>query len=217
MFEENNEQILVNDAFRRTDESADEKFYDFPRFVTHIDDGAIGFVTELYREYFPKKDGAILDLMSSWVSHLPEDVEYSRVAATGMNEAELAANPRLGEFLVQNLNTNQVLPFQDAEFDGAAICVSVQYLTKPATVFREIGRVLRNDAPLVVTFSNRCFPTKAVYAWQMLDDEGHIAWVKKYFAASYAFKNFEIVRHKPRGGDPLYAVIGYAAKFEIPS
>ncbi len=217
MFEENNEQISTGDAFRRMDESADEKFYDFPRFVTHIDDRAIGFVTELYRRYFPKKDGAILDLMSSWISHLPEDVKYSRVAATGMNEAELAANPRLNDYVVQNLNTNQALPFGDAEFDGAAICVSVQYLTKPATVFREIGRVLRNNAPLVVTFSNRCFPTKAVYAWQMLDNEGHISLVEKYFAASSAFKDIEIIRHEPRGGDPLYAVVGYAAKAEIRS
>ena len=215
MFEENNGSISANDAFRRTDESADERFYDYPRFVTHIDDGAIRFVTELYREYFPPKDGAILDLMSSWISHLPADIDYSRVAATGMNDAELAANPRLSEYVVQNLNTNQNLPFADAEFDGAAICVSVQYLTQPAAVFREIGRVLKDNAPLVVTFSNRCFPTKAVYAWQMLDDEGHIALVESYFAASEAFENIEIIRREPRGGDPLYAVIGYAARAKI--
>lgn len=214
MFEENNKQISPNDAFRRMDETADEKFYDFPRFVTHIDDGAIRFVTELYREYFPPENGAILDLMSSWVSHLPEEIEYSRVAATGMNEAELAANPRLNEYVVQNLNTNQTLPFGDAEFDGAAICVSVQYLTKPATIFREIGRILKPDAPLIVTFSNRCFPTKAVYAWQMLDDEGHLELVKKYFTASGAFENIKIIRHKLTGGDPLYAVIGFAKTAE---
>lgn len=211
MFQENDEQISPRDAFRRMDESADEKFYDFPRFVTHIDDGAIKFVTELYREYFPQ-NGAILDLMSSWVSHLPEEIEYSRVAATGMNAEELAANPRLTEYVLQNLNPDQTLPFGDHEFDGAAICVSVQYLTKPATVFREIGRVLKQGAPLVVTFSNRCFPTKAVYAWQMLDDEGHIELVEKYFAASSAFENVKILRHTPQFGDPLYAVIGYKSR-----
>lgn len=81
-------------AFRRADEMADERFYDFPRFVTHIDERAVGFVTELYREFFPA-GGAILDLMSSWVSHLPAEVDYSFVAALGMNEAELAANPRV--------------------------------------------------------------------------------------------------------------------------
>ncbi len=133
----------MNNAFRRADETADEKFYDFPRFVTHIDDGAIRFVTELYREYFPRKNGVILDLMSSWISHLPEEIEYSRVAATGMNQAELAANPRLSEYVVQNLNADQILPFGAAEFDGAAICVSVQYLIRPAEVFREISRVLK--------------------------------------------------------------------------
>ena len=185
MFEENNEQISTGDAFRRMDESADENFYSFPRFVTHIDDGAIHFVTELYRKHFPIKGGAILDLMSSWISHLPEDVEYSRVAATGMNEAELVANPRLSDYVVQNLNTNQVLPFGDGEFDGAAICVSIQYLTKPATIFREIGRVLKDNAPLVVTFSNRCFPTKAVYAWQMLDNEGHVKFGGKVFRCEF--------------------------------
>ena len=209
MIYKNSELFASNNAFRRMDESADEKFYDFPRFVTHIDDGAIAFVTALYREYFPN-GGAILDLMSSWVSHLPADVEYRRVAATGMNEAELAANPRLSEYVVRNLNADQTLPFGDAEFDGAAICVSVQYLTEPAEVFREIGRVLKPGAPLVVTFSNRCFPTKAVYAWQLTDDEGHLELVEQYFKANGAFENVKFVRHTPPNADPLFAVIGFS-------
>ena len=212
MFEKIAEKIASPHSFRRADETADEKFYDFPRFVTHIDDGAIGFTTELYREFFPA-NGAILDLMSSWVSHLPEEVAYARVAATGMNAAELAANPRLSEFVVQNLNASQTLPFGDAEFDGAAICVSVQYLVQPAAVFREIGRVLQADAPLVVTFSNRCFPTKAVYAWNALDDDGHVELVREYFARSGSFaEKIEIRRHQPRFGDPLFGVVGRAKK-----
>ena len=210
MAKEINEQISPDNAFRRMDESADEQFYDFPRFVTHIDENAIKFVTELYYKYFPE-NGAILDAMSSWVSHLPENIEYSRVAATGMNAEELAANPRLTEYIVQNLNVNQSLPFGDDEFDGAGLCVSVQYLTKPATVFREIGRVLKRAAPLIATFSNRCFPTKAVFAWQMLDDEGHINLVEQYFMASRAFENVKVLRHTPSFGDPLYGVIGFAA------
>lgn len=209
MSEEIYREIQSRDGFRRMDETADERFYDSPRFVTHIDDGAIRFVTELYRERFPP-GGAILDLMSSWVSHLPEDVRYERVAATGMNEAELAANPRLDEYVVQNLNVNQTLPFGDDEFDGAGLCVSVQYLTRPAPVFREIGRVLKSGAPLVVTFSNRCFPTKAVFAWQMSGDEGHLELVRQYFAASSAFSRIEFARHLPPSSDPLYAVVGFA-------
>ncbi len=207
-----NAPIFSKDIFRRQDESADGNFYDFPRFVTHIDDSAIARVTELYREFFPKDGGAILDLMSSWVSHLPKEFSFSRVAGLGMNREELAANPRLTETLVQSLNQNPALPFGDAEFDAAAICVSVQYLIEPIEVFREISRVLKADAPLVVTFSNRCFPTKAVYAWNALDDDGHIELVGEYFNRSGGFGAAEVRRHQPRGFDPLFAVIGRAVK-----
>jgi SAM-dependent methyltransferase len=205
------EPIFSSDFFRRQDESADERFYDFPRFVAHIDERAIEAVTELYREFFPAS-GAILDLMSSWVSHLPEEISFSRVAGLGMNRAELDANPRLTESVVQSLNSDPRLPFGAAEFDGAAICVSVQYLTRPVEVFREIARVLKENAPLVVTFSNRCFPTKAVFAWNALDDDGHIALVGEYFAASESYDEIEIRKHQPRGGDPLFGVIGRAKK-----
>src|SRR5689334_11860131 len=84
-------------------ESGDENFYEQPRLVTHIDPGAIAAVTQLYRELLPA-DGAILDLMSSWVSHLPPEVQYRRVVGLGMNSVELDANPRLDERVVQNLN-----------------------------------------------------------------------------------------------------------------
>jgi SAM-dependent methyltransferase len=199
---------LPQSYFRRYDETADEDFYDIPRFVTHIDDEAITAVTQLYREFFPP-GGAILDLMSSWVSHLPPEISYRRVAGLGMNQAELKANSRLDERIVQNLNHDSKLPFEPAEFDGAGICVSVQYLTQPVAVFRELGRVLRPGAPLVVTFSNRCFPTKAVAAWQALDDEGHLRLLERYFndAGNWdAIQTFDRTLH--RRADPLYAVIG---------
>ena len=202
---------LPPDIFRRADETADERFYDFPRLVAHIDDAAIAAVTTLYRELFPE-GGAILDLMSSWISHLPPEVNYSRVAGLGMNRAELDANPRLTERVVQNLNQTPVLPFAENEFDGAGICVSVQYLTAPVEVFADIARVLREDAPLVVTFSNRCFPTKAVYAWNALDDAGHVELVREYFTQSESFNEVEIRKHQPRGGDPLFAIVGRAKK-----
>ncbi len=194
--------------FRRYDEAVDERFYDMPRFVTHIDDAAIAAVTQLYRDYFPP-GGAILDLMSSWVSHLPPEVTYARVVGLGMNREELDGNERLHERVVQNLNRAPELPFADGEFDGAAICVSVQYLTQPVAVFRELGRVLRPGAPLVVSFSNRCFPTKAVAAWQALDDEGHGLLVRQYFEAAGNWSHIDILDRSPsRRSDPLYAVIG---------
>ncbi len=204
-------QIFPKNAFRRQDESADELFYDFPRFVMHIDDEAIEVVTELYREYFPPHS-AILDLMSSYVSHLPNEIEYSSVAGLGMNAEELNANPRLTVRVLQSLNAEPNLPFVDNEFDGAAICVSVQYLTEPITVFREIARVLKENAPLVVTFSNRCFPTKAVFAWSELDDNGHIELVREYFERSKSFSTIEVHKHQPRYSDPLFGIVGRAKK-----
>jgi len=193
-------------AFRRSDESPDASFYVAPRFVTHIDDGAIAAVTALYRDLLPA-GGDVLDLMSSWVSHLPDDVAYGRVVGLGMNADELGANPRLAEWRVQDLNADPRLPYGDAEFDGAGCCVSVQYLVRPVEVFREVARVLRPGAPFVVTFSNRCFPTKAVAAWQTLDDRGHAALVAGYGRTAGGFGPPEVRAYTPRRGDPLYGVI----------
>ena len=200
---------LPAEAFRRYDEGPDERFYDIPRFVTHIDDHAIAAVTQLYHEYFPPC-GAILDLMSSWISHLPPEINFSRVVGHGMNEAELRENPQLTEYFVQNLNADQTLPFPDGTFDGAGCCVSVQYLTRPVEVFREVGRVLKPGAPFVITFSNRCFPTKAVAIWQALDDRQHLDYVAYLLREAGNWTNVEQLDRSPRRwrSDPLYAVIG---------
>ena len=124
--------------FAKEDTSDDSLFYEIPRLVTHIDDNACMILKGYYRSLL--KDGdAVLDLMSNWVSHLPEDIKYSRVSAQGMNKAELEANPQLTDFIVQNLNTNQILPFEGEVFDLCSIAVSVQYLTSPVKVFEEIA------------------------------------------------------------------------------
>ncbi|AMR28658.1 methyltransferase type 11 [Hymenobacter psoromatis] len=201
---------LPPQAFARHDEAPDGEFYRFERLVTHIDPGAVAAVTQLYRQFLPA-GGDILDLMSSWISHLPAEVSYGRVAGLGMNRTELAHNPRLTERLVQDLNEQPTLPYGNHNFDGAGICVSVQYLTRPVEVFAELARVLRPGAPLVVTFSNRCFPDKAVYAWQALDDAGHAGLVKHYFEAA-GFGPAEVYAHRPTHGDPLYGVVARADK-----
>lgn len=128
--------------FRREDESPDELFYVEPRLTVHIDDDAIAAVTDAFRQLLPD-GGIILDLMSSWRSHLPADRRYGRVVGLGMNAEEMAANPQLDEFTVHDLNADPRLPFVDAAFDGCAVTVSVQYLTRPVEVFREVNRVLR--------------------------------------------------------------------------
>ena len=203
---------IPEDAFKRTDDAPDEEFYQTPRLVMHIDDGAIAAVTQLYREFFPP-GGEILDLMSSWVSHLPPEVVYRRVIGLGMNEVELRRNERLDSYVVQNLNTNPELPFGAAEFDGVGICVSIDYLTRPVEVLREVGRVLKVGAPLAITFSNRCFPSKAVEIWHRLDDRGHIQLVERYFQEAGNFKNVRSLDRSPRRmfSDPLYAVVAESA------
>jgi SAM-dependent methyltransferase len=203
--------MLRPELFRRMDESPDALFYEVPRLVTHIDDAAIAAVTKLYRDYFPA-GGAILDLMSSWVSHLPAEIAYRRVVGLGMNAAELAANSRLHARVVLDLNQDPRLPFGDGEFDAGGICVSVDYLIRPVEVLRECGRVIIPGGPLVITFSNRCFPTKAIAAWQMLDDEGHQRLVEQFFEAAGNWTQITRLDRSPAPGhDPLYAVVARSA------
>jgi SAM-dependent methyltransferase len=198
--------------FNRVDESDDDLFYLQPRLVVHIDDQAIQATTDLYREFLPF-DGEILDLMSSWRSHLPPEADYRRVVGLGMNEGELLQNPQLTDYVVHNLNAIPQLPFDDASFDGCVLAVSVQYLTRPIDVFRDVGRVLRPGAPFITVFSNRMFPTKAVAIWHSLDDYGHIQLVGQYYHLADCFREIRAFDRTPRkGGDPLYAVVGLRAE-----
>ncbi|MSP00591.1 MAG: methyltransferase domain-containing protein [Acetobacteraceae bacterium] len=193
-------------AFDKADPSPDAEFYVYPRFVTHIDDGAIAAVTQVYRETLPP-GGAVLDLMSSWVSHLPEDIVYASVVGHGMNAEELAANPRLSKWFVRDLNVEPALPLDDGAFDGACLCVSVQYLQRPVDVFRNVARVLRPGAPFVVSFSNRCFPTKAVEIWQSFSGPDQQRLVAAYMRAA-GFTNIAAHASTPPRGDPLWVVVG---------
>src|ERR1700747_608128 len=163
---------LPRDAFTKLDAEDDAVFYEPPRLVCHIDDGAIAALTGLYRTILPS-GGVLLDLMSSWVSHLPPEIDYAQIIGHGMNAAELAANPRLTRWFVQDLNADPVLPLENASLDAAMICVGVQYLQQPIPVLTDVARTLKPGAPLIVSFSNRCFPTKAVAVWLRLNDAGH--------------------------------------------
>jgi SAM-dependent methyltransferase len=213
-------------SFSRQDESPDAEFYTEPRLVTHIDDYAIAAVGEAYRKFLPP-DGEYLDLMSSWVSHFPNDMQVNKLVGLGMNEDELAKNDRLAEYVVHDLNLDPRLPFGDARFDGAVIAVSVQYLTRPVEVFADVGRVLKLGAPLVVAYSNRCFPTKAVRIWLALDDGEKADLIATYMAGTGTFETpsrhdfsprqtlIGVPRHewqRVQNGelytDPLYVVVG---------
>lgn len=199
--------------FRRLDESQDELFYTAPRLVVHIDDGAIAKVGQIYGRLLPQ-GGAILDLMSSWRTHLPSSLSAAKVVGVGLNRAEMEDNPQLTDAVVHNVNANPRLPFSDAEFDGAIMTVSVQYLVRPVEVFADVGRVLKPGAPFVVTFSNRMFPTKAVAIWQYLDERERPSLVGRYFIDSKAFENIEVIDLSAAEppSDPVYAVAGYRVR-----
>jgi SAM-dependent methyltransferase len=150
--------------------------------------------------------------MSSWKSHLPPDFPVRRLVGLGMNEVELSENDQLDEFVVQNLNRDPTLPFADASFGGCIVTVSVQYLTRPLETFREVYRVLKPGAPFVVTFSNRCFPTKAVRIWRSLDDRDHGRLVGAYFELSGDWADLQARDCSPYpngASDPLYAILAY--------
>lgn len=199
---------LPPDAFARIDEGDDAQFYLPPRLVTHIDEGAIAALSNFYASALPR-GGALLDLMSSWVSHLPDDFPVAELVGHGMNAQELAANPRLTRWFVQDLNRDTVLPLDDAGFDGAMCCVSVQYLQRPVETFAQVRRVLKQGAPFVVSFSNRCFPTKAVAIWRAMDIRGQAALVHLYMERS-GFTEIAVKALAGGQGDPLIAVIGTA-------
>ena len=200
------------DFFDRSDDAPDDAFYSWPRFVTHIDDRAIAAVGALYDEL--GVDGEVLDIMSSWTSHFRR--APARLTVVGMNAAELTANTYAANAVVHDLNADPRLPFQDESFDAAVCCVSVDYLVRPIEVFCDVSRVLRPGGVFVCTFSNRCFPTKAIRGWLTTTDREHCDIVSEYFRRSGCWHEPVTALRTPPSrspaepagewGDPLYGV-----------
>ncbi|MEL4897885.1 class I SAM-dependent methyltransferase [Crocosphaera sp. Alani8] len=210
--------MLLNPHQReKLDPGNDREFYAFPRFVTHVDEGFIDQLTNLYQQHLQPQT-RVLDLMSSWVSHLPDDLQFDHVEGHGMNQEELAKNPRLDHYFVQNLNDNPKLPLQDNDFSAVLIAVSVQYLQYPEAIFSEIHRVLKPGGIVIVSFSNRMFYQKAISAWRDGTDALRIQLVKNYFRSIPGFSKPEVVMNVSplpsflqmlgmMGADPFYAII----------
>lgn len=206
------EQFPFKDEdFQRFDETADSLFYEAPRFVTHIDDPAIAALTKYYSEVFPPSDTprvALLDMCSSWVSHYPKGYKQARIVGMGMNEDELKRNPVLTDYVVQDLNVDPKLPFEDNSFDVITNVVSVDYLTKPIDVFKEMSRILKPRGLAIISFSNRCFFTKAISIWTSTGDSDHVVIVGAYFHYAGGFEPPKAVDISPNPGrtDPMYIV-----------
>jgi SAM-dependent methyltransferase len=191
--------------FDRADPSSDAVFYSWPRLVTHIDEQAIDAVGQLYDEL--GITGTVLDLMGSWVSHFRH--QPAHLTVLGMNTAELAANPHAAAMVVHDLNTDPRLPFEAESFDAAVCCVSVDYLTRPVEVFADVARVVRPDGLFACTFSNRCFPTKAIRGWLYANDEQRAQIVATYFRLAGGWRDLRVARRTPAHGyrgDPVFAV-----------
>ncbi|KAL6960509.1 hypothetical protein U1Q18_038272 [Sarracenia purpurea var. burkii] len=197
--------VLGPEGRTKLNVNPDREFYGFPRFVTHVDDNFISALTNLYRERL-RPGWEVLDLMSSWVSHLPREVEYKRVVGHGLNAQELAKNPRLDYFFVKDLNVDQKLELESCSLDAVLCTVSVQYLQQPEKVFAEVFRVLRPGGVFIVSFSNRMFYEKAIAAWREGTPYTRLQLVVQYFQCVEGFTQPQIIRRLPAtatgsGGD----------------
>jgi SAM-dependent methyltransferase len=209
--------ILSSQQRRKLDTGNDREFYGVPRFVTHVDGGFIDRLTNLYHDRLTPNT-RIFDMMSSWVSHLPDDLQFEHIYGHGLNAEELAKNSRLDEYFVQNLNQDQKLPLADASVDAVLNTVSVQYLQYPEAIFAEIHRILKPDGIAIFSFSNRMFYHKAIEIWRDGSEIDRVELVKGYFQSVPGFSEPESIVHVSQvpdflrmigvpGGDPFYAVI----------
>jgi len=216
--------FFTGSAFERLDPRPDGGFYKKPRLVPHIDSIASRQIGELHGRFL-EPGMQVLDLMSSWVSHLPEDIAPVGLTGLGMNTEELAQNPRLDERVVHDLNAQPVLPFPDNTFDLVICSVSIEYLIRPVAVIQELGRVLKPGAAAIISFSDRWFPTKAIELWPELHPFERIGLVLEYFrqAGNFGELHSESLRGLPRPqddkyagqlahSDPVFAVWGHAEK-----
>ena len=202
--------IYADTAFSRLDESDDRIFYSTDRFVEHLDSFAQSTVKALIGELIVEKNPVILDLMAGWDSHIPEKIKPSRVVGLGLNENELNKNRDLTETIIHDINKEPTLPFPRDTFDVVVNTVSVDYMTRPLEVFRDVGRILKSAGLFLVIFSNRMFPEKAVKIWREADENERIILVEEFFKESGVFEKpaLFISRGKPRPKSDKYTSLG---------
>ena len=214
--------MLSPQETQKVDLTDDQLFYEVPRLVYHIDESFVAKLQGLLEKVLPPQ-AEILDLMSSWVSHLPQGYQPKRVVGHGMNKVELSQNPVLSHYFVQNLNETPQLPLEDESFDVVLNTVSIQYLQRPVEVFQEVHRILKPGGLVVISFSNRMFPTKAIRAWSARSDNERLELVIRYIQTAGGFENIQThAQADPtpiawwqawsQTEDPFYAVVAYKSR-----
>ena len=199
--------------FQRADDGDDGAFYVEPRLVAHIDDQAREALAAFYRGML-RPDSDVLDLMSSYHSHLPDDMRFKSVIGLGLNAVEMTENRQLTGHVIHDLNKTPELPFPDAAFDACLLAVSAQYLVRPIEVFASIRRVLRPNGTLIVSYSNRLFPTKAVELWQRVGmaDRGRLVSIYCWEATGFRDVEARDISPAPGTSDPLWVVTARRAE-----
>jgi SAM-dependent methyltransferase len=202
--------IFSTEAFGRLDESDDAQFYATDRFVSHLDSLALETVEKLIGELIVEENPVLLDLMAGWDSHIPEKLNPSKVVGLGLNRNELSENTSLSEIVVHDLNKDPILPFPNNTFDAVLNTVSVDYITKPVQVFREVGRILRPGGLFLVIFSNRMFPEKAVRVWKESSEDERVLLVEDFFKEASLFEKASVFvsKGKPRPENDKYSHLG---------
>jgi len=199
--------MFSDDAFSRLDVTDDAIFYTRDRVVSHLDALALSTVKYLISHLIVEEQPAILDLMAGWDSHIPETLRPSEVVGLGLNEKELKQNKALTEYALHDLNRDPRLPFPDNRFDAVINTVSVDYMTQPGPVFKEVARILRPGGLFLVIFSDRMFPQKAVKLWRESSHDERVILVDELFKQSGGFEKTSLFvsRGKPRPADDKYA------------
>jgi SAM-dependent methyltransferase len=178
------DRVLLDTERSREDEGADWEFYDFSRLVFHADTDALNRLTAVYRELLPREGGKILDVGSSWVSHLPEDRTFARVVGIGMNEAELKSNPKLDSWQVQDLNLAPDMHLETETYDAVLISFAIQYFKFPEFLLAQIARALKPGGKLIISWGAGCFSSKAIKGWLNRDQDSRIGVVLRLLASA---------------------------------
>ncbi len=208
-------EVLKSEQRIKDDNSEDSLFYLEPRFVNHLDEAFRNRLTKLYEERI-NRNAVVLDLMSSWVSHLPPGIRYKKVIGHGLNRIELESNKRLDCFWTQDFNSDQKIPLDDSSVDICLMVAAWQYLQYPEKLAFNLKRVVKHNGKLIVSFSNRAFWSKAPRVWTQGSDVDHINYIKSVLIAQ-GWSNLEYIAEKTKKsgvfsylnipGDPFFSVL----------